>query len=65
MLSNTAKGNTSPDRGGGSLCGSQIGGIKDAAANEGACVMDLPGDLETGGQESSAPEGTASKRKGG
>ena len=51
-MANTAKGNTSPDRGGGRLCVSQRGGLKDAAANKGVCVLDIPGDLETGGQES-------------
>ena len=65
MLANTAKGNTSPDRGGGILRGSQRGGLEVAAANEGACVLDLTGDLETYGQKISAPEGIASKRKEG
>ena len=34
-------------------------------ANEVACLLDLLGDLETGGQKSGAPEGTLRKRKGG
>ena len=64
-LSNTAEVNTSPDRGGGgSLRDSQKGDLKDAAANEGVCVLDLPGELETCGQKSGAPEGTANTRKG-
>ena len=62
-LANTTKGNTSPDQGGGSFRGYQRGGLKDTTANKGVCVLDLPGDLETGGQESGAPEGTVSKRK--
>ena len=59
------KDNKSPDREGGSLLGSQRGGLKGAAAKKGACVLDLPRDLETVGQKSSAPKGTSSKRKGG
>ena len=52
-------------RGGVILRGSQRGGLKGAAANKGACVLDIPGDRETGGQKSGAPEGTSSKHKGG
>ena len=65
MLDNTTKGNTSPDRGVGSLRGSQRGGLKDATANEGACILDLPRDPESGEQESGAPEGTMRNCKGG
>ena len=64
VLVNTIKGNASLDQGGGSLRSSQRGGLKDAAANRGACILDLPGDLEIGGQESGVPEGTAIKHKG-
>ena len=42
-----------------------MGYLKDAAANKGVCVLDIPGDLEACRQKSGAPEGTASKRKGG
>ena len=63
MLANTTKGNTSPDREGGIPHGPQRGVSKDAADNEGACVLYLPGDLETGEQESGTPEGTSIKRK--
>ena len=60
-----AKVNTSLDQGEGSLCDSKIGGLKDAAANKVACILDLPGDLENDGQESGTPEGIARKRKRG
>ena len=59
-----AEGNTSPDQGGGSLRGFQRGGPKDAADSKVVCVLDLPGDLKIGRQESGAPEGTAIKRTG-
>ena len=62
-MDNTTKGNTSLDQGGGNLRGYPRGGLKGAADREGACVPDLPGDLETGGQKSGAPEDTASKHK--
>ena len=65
MLTNTTNGNTFLDQWVGSLQGYQRGGPNDAAANEGACVLDLPGDLKNGGQEIGAPEGTAINRKGG
>ena len=64
-FTNIDKCNMSPDRGGGSLCGSQRGGLKDTTSNEVVCVLDLSGDLETGGHESGASESTTSKRKGG
>ena len=51
--------------GGGSLRGSQMGYLKYAAANKGVCVLNIPGDLEACRKKSGAPEGTASKRKGG
>ena len=63
-MANTTKGNTSPDLGGVSFFVSQRGVPKDTAANEGVWVLDLPGDLETGGQDSGATEVSASKRKG-
>ena len=65
LLANTAKGSASPYQGGISLFGSQKGYHKDAASNEGACVLYLPVDLDICGQKSGATKGTAGKRKRG
>ena len=61
-MSNTAKCSATPYRGGISLHGSQREYHKDAMANEGAGVLDIPGDPETSGQKSGAPAVTEGKR---
>ena len=58
-LANTAKGSASPDQGVSSLWSYQRGDHKDAAANKGVCILDIPGDIDTCRQKSSIPESTA------
>ena len=49
MLADSTKGSATPDQGGSSLLGDQSGGHQDAVADEGAGILDLPGDLESSG----------------
>ena len=61
-MDNTAKGSANLEQGGSILHISKRGDHKDASANEGASVLDIPGELETSRQKRGAPEGTSGKR---
>ena len=51
--------------GGGGIRETQGGDRQDASANDGAIIMDLPGDLDTGGLKDGAPENREGQREGG
>ena len=65
MLANSTKGSANPYQGEISLLIYQRGGHQDDAANEGAGVLDPPGELEASGQASGTTAGTAGKCTGG
>ena len=54
---------TSIDRGGGGVCYTKWGGRQDEAANEGARVLNIPGDLATSRQKESSPASGRSSSK--
>ena len=65
MLADPAKGRATPDQRGSIISGDQRGGYQYAAANEGAGVLDIPGDLEASGQAISTTAGTEGEYTGG